>query len=233
MMEEKTKNEPENYGETWAKCYTNFTIQVQIQTEEDGLVPSNGERNHALLSHHKFTEIIIFDASYGQFLKANDEQPVTSKRSSFMEEVLREGAYDYEVALVEYLRENPMIRVGLDFFEDEPYIKPSLSDMKNIVVVPHMAFASKSNPNSVDAFLDKNSPPPAASSNIVNSKALGSFIGLSFLAWYMSGKIKAFDQRGHVYKLYLMKKDEMDGMLRGCSSAAQMVVEAEAVIVAA
>ncbi|PHU17728.1 Glycerate dehydrogenase [Capsicum chinense] len=53
------------------------------------------------------------------------------------------GPCDYEVAFVEHLRENPMIRVGLDVFEDEPYIKPGLSDMKNIVVVPHMAFASK------------------------------------------------------------------------------------------
>ncbi|XP_009786763.1 lipid phosphate phosphatase 2 [Nicotiana tabacum] len=31
-----------------------------------------------------------------------------------------------------------------------------------------------------------------------------SFAGLGFLAWYLSGKIKAFDQRGHVAKLCLV-----------------------------
>ncbi|PHT55221.1 Glyoxylate/hydroxypyruvate reductase B [Capsicum baccatum] len=41
-----------------------------------------------------------------------------------------------EVALVELLRENPMFRIGLDVFEDEPYMKASLAYMKNVVVVP-------------------------------------------------------------------------------------------------
>ncbi|CAM8910921.1 unnamed protein product [Rhodiola kirilowii] len=101
-----------------------------------------------------------------------------------------------EVALVEHLRENPMFRVGLDVFEDEPYMKPGLADMKNAVVVPHIASASKwtregmatlaalnvlgkikkyplwSDPNKVEPFLDENSPPPAACPSIVNAKAL-------------------------------------------------------------
>ncbi|KAM3326288.1 hypothetical protein P3S67_001414 [Capsicum chacoense] len=157
------------------------------------------------------------------------------------------------VALVEHLWKNPMFRVGLDIFEDEPYIKPGLADMKNAAVVPHIASTSKkklnlpihnavdlrgngytscskcpghicllmmlqgkikgyaiwSNPNSVDAFLDENSQPPAVCPSIVNSKALGSFASLGFLAWYLSGKIKTFDRRGHVYKLYLVKKGSM------------------------
>lgn len=33
---------------------------------------------------------------------------------------------------------------------------------------------------------------------------IGSFAGLGFLAWYLSGKIKAFDQRGHVAKICLV-----------------------------
>ncbi|KAM3219553.1 hypothetical protein P3S67_019332 [Capsicum chacoense] len=163
------------------------------------------------------------------FLKVNGEQPVTWKRASSMEEVLREAdvtilhpvldktTYHFvnkerlammkkeailvncsrgpvidEVALVEHLRENPMFRVGLDVFE-----KPGLANMKNVVVVPHTTTASKwtregmatlaalnilekikgypiwSNPNIVEAFLDENSPPPAACPSIANSKALG------------------------------------------------------------
>lgn len=78
-----------------------------------------------------------------------------------------------EVALVEHLKQNPMFRVGLDVFEvnkthilcrilfllqtpsltfigspmvlyqDEPYMKPGLADLKNAIVVPHIASASK------------------------------------------------------------------------------------------
>ncbi|PHU18147.1 Glycerate dehydrogenase [Capsicum chinense] len=128
------------------------------------------------------------------FLKVNGEQPVTWKRASSAEEVLREadveailvncsrGPVIDKVALVEHLMKNFMFCVGLDVFEDEPYRKPSLADMKNAVVVPHIASATKekiigypiwSNPNSVKAFLDENSPPPAACPSIVNSKALG------------------------------------------------------------
>ncbi|KAF9620806.1 hypothetical protein IFM89_014743 [Coptis chinensis] len=102
-----------------------------------------------------------------------------------------------EVALVEHLKENPMFRVGLDVFEDEPYMKPAgLADMKNAVIVPHIASASKwtregmatlaalnvlgkikgypvwSNANNVEPFLNENSPPPAASPSIVNAKTL-------------------------------------------------------------
>lgn len=50
-----------------------------------------------------------------------------------------------EEALVEHLKQNPMFRVGLDVFEDEPYMKPGLADMKNAIVVPHIASASKVN----------------------------------------------------------------------------------------
>ena len=48
-----------------------------------------------------------------------------------------------EEALVEHFKQKPMFRVGLDVFEDEPYMKPGLADMKNAIVVPHIASASK------------------------------------------------------------------------------------------
>lgn len=50
-----------------------------------------------------------------------------------------------EAALVDHLRANPMFRVGLDVFEEEPYMKPGLAEMKNAIVVPHIASASKVN----------------------------------------------------------------------------------------
>uniref|UniRef100_A0A2P2L528 glycerate dehydrogenase n=1 Tax=Rhizophora mucronata TaxID=61149 RepID=A0A2P2L528_RHIMU len=183
---------------------------------------------------YQATRLEKFVTAYGQFLKANGEQPVAWKRAATMEEVLREadvislhpvldkttyhlinkeslasmkkeavlvncsrGPVIDEVALVEHLRQNPMFRVGLDVFEDEPYMKPGLADMKNAIVVPHIASASKwtregmatlaalnvlgkikgyptwGDPNRVEPFLNENAPPPAACPSIVNSKALG------------------------------------------------------------
>ncbi|KAF1878834.1 hypothetical protein Lal_00047506 [Lupinus albus] len=102
-----------------------------------------------------------------------------------------------EVALVEHLKQNPMFRAGLDVFEDEPYMKPGLAELKNAVVVPHIASASKwtregmatlaalnvlgkikgypvwFDANKVEPFLNENAPPPAASPSIVNAKDLG------------------------------------------------------------
>jgi len=33
---------------------------------------------------------------------------------------------------------------------------------------------------------------------------LGSFAGLGFLSWYLAGKIKVFDRKGHVAKLCIV-----------------------------
>ncbi|KAK1296226.1 Glycerate dehydrogenase HPR, peroxisomal [Acorus calamus] len=136
-----------------------------------------------------------FLTAYGQFLKANGEQPVTWKRAATMEDVLREadvislhpvldkttyhlinkerlaimkkeailvnasrGPVIDEAALVEHLKQNPMFRVGLDVFEEEPFMKPGLADQKNAVVVPHIASASKgsdmSNPSPLVSYGD-------------------------------------------------------------------------------
>ncbi|XP_078440024.1 hydroxypyruvate reductase isoform X1 [Wolffia australiana] len=183
---------------------------------------------------YQATRLEKFVTAYGDFLKANGEEPVTWKRASSMQEVLSEadvislhpvldkttyhlinknslalmkkdailinasrGPVIDEAALVEHLKANPMFRVGLDVFEDEPLMKPGLAEQKNAVVVPHIASASKwtregmatlaalnvlgaikgypiwSDPNQVDSFLDENTPPPAASPSIVNAKQLG------------------------------------------------------------
>jgi len=39
---------------------------------------------------------------------------------------------------------------------------------------------------------------------IVQSTNAGSFAGLGFLSWYLSGKIRVFDRRGHIGKLCLV-----------------------------
>ena len=47
-----------------------------------------------------------------------------------------------EAALVEHARNNTGFKAGLDVFEDEPQMKPGLAELKNVVVVPHIASAT-------------------------------------------------------------------------------------------
>jgi hydroxypyruvate reductase 1 len=48
-----------------------------------------------------------------------------------------------ETALVDHCRKNPGFRAALDVFEDEPAMKPGLRDLSNVVVVPHIASATR------------------------------------------------------------------------------------------
>lgn len=55
IVEEASKDEPKkmfivekkskNYGEEWAKCYTYFMVQVQVQEEEDWIPHGAQERS--------------------------------------------------------------------------------------------------------------------------------------------------------------------------------------------
>jgi len=47
-----------------------------------------------------------------------------------------------EEALVDHCRNNPDFRAGLDVFEDEPDLKPGLSTLDNVVMVPHLGSAT-------------------------------------------------------------------------------------------
>lgn len=100
-----------------------------------------------------------------------------------------------EVALVAHCRQHPDFRAGLDVFEDEPAMKPGLSDLPNVVIVPHIASATSwtregmatlaasnvagiisgypvwPDPNNILPFLSDNAPKAAPS--IVNAKELG------------------------------------------------------------
>jgi hydroxypyruvate reductase 1 len=48
-----------------------------------------------------------------------------------------------EGALVAHCRSNPDFTAGLDVFEDEPAMKAGLADLDNVVIVPHIASATK------------------------------------------------------------------------------------------
>ena len=48
-----------------------------------------------------------------------------------------------EAALVAHCRKNPDFRVGLDVFENEPAMAPGLDQLDNVVIVPHIASATR------------------------------------------------------------------------------------------
>jgi hydroxypyruvate reductase 1 len=48
-----------------------------------------------------------------------------------------------EAALVAHCRKHPNFRAGLDVFEDEPEMKPGLVELDNVVIVPHIASATR------------------------------------------------------------------------------------------
>jgi len=99
-----------------------------------------------------------------------------------------------EAALVAHCRKHPNFRAGLDVFEDEPEMKPGLVELDNVLIVPHIASATRWtregmatlaasnvagilsdypawNQPDILSFLEGESPKAAPS--IVNAKELG------------------------------------------------------------
>jgi len=100
-----------------------------------------------------------------------------------------------EAALVAHCKKNPEFKAGLDVFEGEPKMKPGLSSLKNVVIVPHIASATgwtrqgmatlaasnvaailrgwpvSTDPLRIPEFLEGTAPNAAPS--IVNAKQLG------------------------------------------------------------
>jgi len=99
-----------------------------------------------------------------------------------------------EAALVSHCRKHPDFRAGLDVFEDEPEMKPGLVELDNVLIVPHIASATRWtregmatlaagnvagilmgypvwNQPDILLFLEKD--PPKAAPSIVNAAALG------------------------------------------------------------
>ena len=48
-----------------------------------------------------------------------------------------------EAALVAHCRNTPTFSAGLDVFEDEPQLAPGLAELDNVVIVPHIASATR------------------------------------------------------------------------------------------
>ncbi len=64
------------------------------------------------------------------------------KRDAILVNAARGPVID-EAALVAHCKKNPEFKAALDVFEDEPKMKPGLSRLKNVVIVPHIASATR------------------------------------------------------------------------------------------
>ncbi|MEJ2283788.1 MAG: NAD(P)-dependent oxidoreductase [Desulfobacterales bacterium] len=72
----------------------------------------------------------------------NAERLALMKANAILVNTSRGPVVD-EAALVDHCRRHPDFRAGLDVFEDEPDMKPGLVDLDNVVIVPHIASATR------------------------------------------------------------------------------------------
>ncbi len=123
----------------------------------------------------------------------NKERLAVMKENAVLVNTCRGQVID-EAALVAHCRKHPNFRAGLDVFEDEPAMKPGLTELDNVVIVPHigsattwtregMATLAASNvagilsgypvwqDSDISPFLEEDAPKAAPS--IVNAKELG------------------------------------------------------------
>jgi hydroxypyruvate reductase 1 len=72
----------------------------------------------------------------------NAERLALMKPSAILVNTSRGPVID-EAALVDRCKKYPNFRAGLDVFEDEPELSPGLAELENVVIVPHIASATR------------------------------------------------------------------------------------------
>jgi lactate dehydrogenase-like 2-hydroxyacid dehydrogenase len=77
------------------------------------------------------------------------------KRTAYLINTARGPIVD-EKALVEALREGRIAGAGLDVFEDEPAMADGLADLENVVILPHIASASRDTRNKMATMCAEN-----------------------------------------------------------------------------
>ncbi len=82
----------------------------------------------------------VLDASTHHLINA--ERLALMKPNAVIVNTSRGPVID-EAALVAHCRTQPAFRAGLDVFEDEPSLAPGLDQLDNVVIVPHIASATR------------------------------------------------------------------------------------------
>jgi glycerate dehydrogenase len=163
----------ESQGQSGVSCRRAETIEELLETADCVSI-------HTILddtTHHLF----------------NAERLAKMKSDAILINTSR-GPVIRESALVHHCRANPAFRAGLDVFENEPDMEPGLTDLDNVVLVPHIASATRWTREGMATlaacnvagllwgyplwdnsdmlpFLEKD--PPMAIPSIVNAKDLG------------------------------------------------------------
>lgn len=112
----------ESQGEDGVTCRRMDTIEDLLETADVvSLHTALNESTHHLINAERLARM------------KDDAILVNSSRGPVID----------EAALVAHCKSHPDFRVGLDVFEEEPAMKPGLSDLANVVIVPHIASATK------------------------------------------------------------------------------------------
>ena len=133
----------------------------------------------------------ILDPSTRHFINA--ERLALMKSDAILVNTSR-GPVIREADLVAHCQKHPDFRAGLDVFENEPDLAPGITELENVVTVPHIASATRWtregmatlaaqnvaavimgypawHASDISPFLDEN--PPNAAPSIINAQELG------------------------------------------------------------
>lgn len=128
---------PNSNLENYVSDYSNFLIsqgQPGVSCKRVANIDELLETAHCISIH------TILDESTHHLFNADRLEKM--KPDAILVNTSRGPVID-ESALVEHCRANPQFRAGLDVFEDEPAMKPGLADLNNVVLVPHIASATR------------------------------------------------------------------------------------------
>jgi hydroxypyruvate reductase 1 len=111
--------------------------------QADGLPPVGCRRASSIEELLKEADVVsihtVLDDSTRHLINA--ERLARMKPNALLVNASRGPVVD-EVALVEHCRRHPDFRVGLDVFENEPELASGLSELENVVLVPHLGSAT-------------------------------------------------------------------------------------------
>jgi len=174
--------------ETYIRDYSRFL-------ESQGEAPLTCRRAHPLEDLLRESDCVslhtVLDSSTRHLI--DSDRLALMKANAVLINTSRGPVID-EAALVAHCRKHPNFRAALDVFENEPALAPGLSQLENVVIVPHIASATgwtregmailaaanvaavlRGDPvwteTDITPFLEED--PPRAAPSIVNAKAVG------------------------------------------------------------
>lgn len=129
--------------------YPNETLEQYVSDYSEFLVQHGGDRVTArrvetLEELLRVSDVVsvhtVLDDSTRHLINA--ERLAAMKSDAILVNTSRGPVID-EAALVAHCRSHPRFTAGLDVFENEPAMMPGLADLDNVVMVPHIASATK------------------------------------------------------------------------------------------